>query len=167
MAGLNFLPGATPSPEDQSSASALTPGQSAISTISLNLPRILGAKPLASSALMTPSGRSGQDANQIVMEALMRSSMSSPSPMGGEMSSPMGSMGNSDDELRKRLTELFGGITPTTTPPPTAPPPTMTPGGSMTPSFTPGSQTHQFNSPVALRPIGEQQNPMQQGRMRE
>lgn len=159
MAGLSFLPSATPSAEDQSSANALAPGQSAISTIALNLPKILGARPLTNAGMLgggtTGATHAGIDPQQIVLQALMRSAMSTPTtpmsappsapsaPMGGGMSSA--SAGPDDEELRRRLAEAFGAPTPVNSP---APPAAMAP-----PIFTPGSNMHVNNAAPMLRPI--------------
>jgi len=154
MPGLNFLPTANPSPQDQQSANALTPGQSAISTISLNLPTILGARPLTNSNLlgggMTGASHSGVDPNQIVLQALMHSAMSTPGS----------AVGSSDDELRRRLASMFGapstsGQTPTvTTGGGPAPMPITTPAPSPpAPIFTPGQNATVYNSPMNLNPV--------------
>lgn len=60
MAGLNFFPGANQSPEDRQSAGALSTGQSAIQTLSLNLPRILGARAVAPSSILGGRGSVAQ-----------------------------------------------------------------------------------------------------------
>lgn len=162
--GLSFLP-STQNNLDKSGSNALAPGQSAIDVISLNLPRILGARPLAPSTLLG-GGSTGatrtDDPNQIVLQALMRSAMSTPG--GGAASAPMatpqptdlltpsgassagptmsgttnaatGALSSSDEELRKRLEALFGNLSS-----PVAPPkPIFTPGdnGGTSPSPTP------------------------------
>lgn len=111
MAGMSFLPGT--SGPDKSAADALKPGQSALQVLTLNLPKILGAKAPTSAENMGPTvgdtgvgfefggnngigGTSGATSPQsIVMQALMRSLMG-----GSEMSS---SSPTSEEELRKRF----------------------------------------------------------------
>ncbi len=154
MAGLSFFPSQNPSPADQASTNALTPGQSAISTISLNLPRILGAQPLTNAGMLgggaTGATHGNIDPQQVVMQALMASAMSTGAPGSAGM----------DDELRKRLDSLFGasvrpqGIAsadgspeaPMSVPPAA---PIFNPGNKTPPTaapiFTPGSGTHQSN----------------------
>lgn len=120
MAGLSFLPSATPSATDRNASRALSPGQSPIDVISLNLPRILGARPLASANLLGVGPAAPPvSPQQMVMQALMQSSMATPttSAMNPALSqagtSPLGATpsmatGSAEEELRKRLTELFG-----------------------------------------------------------
>jgi len=167
MAGLSFLPSDSQSPEDRSSASALTPGQSAISTIALNLPKILGVRPLTNSSMLgggaTGATHTGVDPNQIVLQALMRSAMSTPAsapmaapslapnptttPMVGVSSSIVGT----DEELRRRLAEMFGSPSAPATTPGNAPAPVQTP--TPAPIFTPGLDMHINNAAPNLRPV--------------
>lgn len=163
MAGISFLPGANMSPQDRQNA-ALRPGQSPIDVISLNLPKILGARPLASQNLLmggsspampmnasAPMTGGGSTPEQVVMQALMKATMSVPGEGGGI-----------NDELRRQLTQLFG------TPTQAAPPPSITVGGDRgvvgptippprsapeTPTFTPGDNMHINNSPFNIRPV--------------
>lgn len=174
--GLSFLP-STMATGDRAQANALTPGQSAVDVISLNLPRILGVKPLASANLLG-GGETGAtrsvDPQQIVWQALMQSSMSTPqtgAPSSGRPSqasalepSPAGMSGPLDDELRKRLQAMFGSSSaPTPQAPiftpgdggaPALPSPPVSPA-PQTPIFTPGDYAHPTNSPMNLRPITE------------
>lgn len=113
MAGLSFLPSANQTPEDRNSAGALAPGQSPIQTLSLNLPRVVGARAAAPSSILAGRGGSAQggstggSAEQMVLKALMAAMM-----QGGGQASP---------DLLSQIRALFGtgpagGNLPTLTP---------------------------------------------------